>query len=328
MISHMAFIEMPKSFESYTPPNDNEVVMGEILAQEQLKPISFEPGGKVICEDEGGKKFFMKRCSDTERGFYTSVFPEIRLRQLPFATLQLPEFRNIVSRNQSFIFINYYEGNNYNSAWNEISSLGYGGRGIVPDFASRVVSVVKDFSMVDPKSLASFNLPMFSFDSWLQGNLPLISEALTRRDIVNDGHIERARELLDDSDLFSHSRIVLTNGDFYPRNLIDYPGNKVLVIDWEGRKDYVGDQRNVFFNYIENHIAFFFAHMWGNYAFQRRLLRDAAEKFNIRPRDMQAAVLIKSLEQCLIWPDDLARRQAETFVHALDIGFIDDLLRP
>lgn len=262
-----------------------------------------------------------------ERVFFTSVFPAIRLQKLPFSTLQLPEFRSIASGNQNYIFINYYEGNNYNSAWNEISSVGYGGRGIVPDFASRVVGVVKDFSMVDPKSLASFNLSMFNFDAWLQDNLPLIAEPLIRRDIVNDDHIKSVRKLLSDQDLFSHSRVVLTNGDFYPRNFIDYPGNKVVVIDWEGRKDYVGDQRNVFFNYIENHIAFFFAHMWGNYAFQRRLLREAAETFSLRARDVQAAVIIKSLEQSLIWPNDLARRQAETLVHALDISFIDDLLR-
>jgi len=325
----MTFSEMPRNFESYTPPNGNEAVLGEILMQEQLRPISFEPGGKVVCEDVDGKKFFMKKCSDTEHAFFDSVFPEIRLQQLPFATLQLPEFRNIASRNdQSFIFVNYYEGNNYNSAWNEISSVGYGGRGIIPDFASRVVGLVKDFSMVESKSLASFNLSTFNFDVWLQGNLPFIAELLTRRDIVNDDHIKRAGDLLSDQDLFSHSRIVLTNGDFYPRNFIDYPGGKVVVIDWEGRKDYIGDQRNVFFNYIENHTAFFFTHMWGNYAFQRRLLREASETFSLQARDVQAAVVIKSLEQCLIWPDDLARRQAETFVNALDIGFIDDLLRP
>lgn len=319
---------MPKSFESYVPPNADETIIGAILTEEHLKPISFEPGGKVVCEDDDGKRFFMKQCSDIERVFYTSVFPAIQLQKLSFVTLQLPEFRSIASGNRNYIFINYYKGNNYNSAWNEISSVGYGGRGVVPDFASRVVGLVKDFSMVHPKFLASYNLSTFNFDAWLHDNLPLISEALIRRDIVNVDHIKRVRELLSDPDLFRDSSIVLTNGDFYPRNLIDYPGNKVLVIDWEGRKDYVGDQRNVFFNYIENHIAFFFVHMWGNYAFQRRLLRESAETFGLRSRDVQAAVVIKSLEQSLIWPNDLARRQAETFVHALDIHFIENLIRP
>lgn len=334
----MSFSEMPKYYEVYSPPNIGLPIVTEILTQEKMYPVSSEIGGKIICADDAGCQFLMKRCSPTEKEIFTTILPAIKGQNLQFSTLELPEFRNIVSRNiqaenresektEDFIFMKHYDGKQFNNAWDEISSIGYGGRGIMPDFSKKIVNLISDFNLINTKSLAASNLSTFKLNDWRDINLPFIAEVLTKRGIVNQDQINSALKILNVPGLFTSSRMVLTNGDFYPRNLIELPEGKIVVVDWEGRKDYAGDQRNVFVNYIENHVAFFFIHMWGNYSFQRCLIKEASQKFSIRAEDLQAAVLMKSFEQCLIWPDDLARRQAETFVNALDINFIKDLVR-
>lgn len=335
----MSVLEMPKYYKVYSPPNIDLPVVNEILKQEELNLVISDIKDKIVCVDNEGCKFLMKRCSETERKIYTSILPIIREQNLPFSILELPEFRSIVPANnrietstsekaQNYIFIKYYNGKKFNNSWDEISSVGYGGRGIVPTFSKKILNLIDDFALINIQSLLFSDLSTFKFTDWKNINLPFITEVLSKRNIVNKDQISKALKVLGASDIFSDSRMVLTNGDFYPRNLIELFSGKIVVIDWEGRKDYLGDQRNVLINYIENHLAFFFIHMWGNYSFQRGLVREASQKFDIRAENMQAAILMKSFEQCLIWPDDLARRQAEIFVNALDINFIKDLIRP
>lgn len=340
---------MPRAFEELGSTNFNLPLIFEVLNKENLKPISPEiGGGKIVCEDIGGNQFLMKNCGHTEKIIFTNVLPAIRQQNLPFRRLQLPELRNIVSKkfqqnniqkDQDFIFLKYYDETRFNDKWNEISALGYGGRGLDISVAEKIVDLIADFSLIDVPSLSIFNLPTFDYAIWKKQNLPYIANILIGRSIIDQSHIDKALSIFSFPNLFQHSKMILTNGDFYPRNLIELPDGKIAIIDWESRQDYefeittngtvqnLVDQRNVPINYLENHLAFFFIHMWGNYAFQRHLIKSATKKFNLSSEDLQSAILIKSIEQALIWPDDLSRRQAEIFVNALETNFIKDLMR-
>ena len=87
--------------------------------------------------------------------------------------------------------------------------------------------------------------------------------------------------------------------------------------------------RNAFVNYLENHAAFLFVHMWGNYAFGKKLTKQLVERFKIEPRNLQAALLIKAMEQAYLWRGiwpTLPVDQAQILVNALDEQYIKDLI--
>lgn len=323
-------------------------IIFEILEAENLKPLSAHEGDKLTCVDSNGNKYFMKDCRGIEGKVFETVFPLIRQQNLQFRRLQLPEHRNIVSRQitedgvqkqRDFIFINHYTGTTFNSSWNETSPVGYGGRGINISMAEKVVGLLEDFSLIDTALLNTFSLPTFSFTDWKSKNLPLKADNLIKANIVTQDQIDQATSILSSSTLFQSSNMIFTNGDFYPRNFIELPAGKIVVIDWEGREDYKAtvtidnipqtftSQRNALINYLENHAAFFFVHMWGNYSVQKDFIKKVTQKFNLSVENLQAAIIIKSLEQALAFGGSfLALRQAEIFVNALGINYIRDLL--
>jgi len=67
--------------------------------------------------------------------------------------------------------------------------------------------------------------------------------------------------------------------------------------------------------------------MWGNTLFQSNLIKEAGRRFGLTAENLQAAILIKSLEQSMIWPDEVASHQIEIFNNALDISFVRNLLK-
>ncbi len=345
-----AFYEdMPLAFEKSNQEGIDDPYISEVLAEKGLKLILSDVGaGKAVCEDATGERFLMKYSSDVEKVMLFKVLPTIEKQNLPFRVLQLPELVTILrksydqegtAKQPDFIFMKHIDGSKFNNRWDEVSSLGYGGRGVETDFATKVIDLIVDLSLIDTSSEDLFGLSTFDFDRWKKQNFPFLAEILLKRKLINQKHIDKASSILSSSSLFDGSKKILTNGDFYPRNLIELPNGKIAIVDWEGRQDYdfedkkggltqrVMDQRNSFINFVENHVAFFYIHMWGNPDFQRKFIRDASQKFGFTTENLQAAILIKSLEQALIWPDDLAGIQIETFMKVLDINFVKDLMK-
>lgn len=326
------YVEMPAAFESLSQEAVNDSNISEVLVQKSLQLIPSNVGvGRAVCADADGNRLLVKYGSETEKIMYGQVLPAIRERNLAFKVLQFPELVSVTTKEQqNFLFIKHIDGTKFNDTWDEISILGYGGKGMKVDFANRVVDLVEDLSLIETSVLAKFDLSTFDFEKWKSQNLPFLSEILIKRGIITQSHIDEALKILSTTNLFASSRMILTNGDFYPRNLIELSDGKIAIVDWEGRQDYdidgLVDQRNSFINYIENHIAFFFIHMWGNFLFQRTLIKEAAQRFGLTVENLQAAILIKSLEQSMIWPDDVANHEIEIFTNTLDINFVKDLL--
>ena len=333
------FEEMPTVFEKYNPRGVEDPNISETLIEKGLRLTTHNiEVGKVICENTDGELFLVKYTSNTEEIMLAKVLPAIEKQDLPFQVLQFPKLAFVVRKNdKDLIFIKQIEGSNFNDKWDEASNFGYGGKGIKPDFTARVVDLLVDLSLINTSFLETFGLLTFDFDRWKKQNLPFLTEILVKRKLIDQEYIDRAVDILSRDDIFKNSRMILTNGDFYPRNLIELPSGKIALVDWEGRQDYafldqeesskqeVIDQRNAFVNFVENHIAFFYIHMWGNPDFQKKFIHSASQRFNLTEEKLQAAILIKSLEQALIWPDDLANIQIDTFVKVLDINSIRDL---
>jgi len=169
-----------------------------------------------------------------------------------------------------------------------------------------------------------------------------MKQGLLQKKILSEEQVEKIKNILNSDGIFTHSNMILTNGDFYPRNFIELADGKIVVVDWEGRIDYkqpiqVGDnnkvfkgQRNAFVNYIENHVAFLFVHMWGNYSYRRSFLKKASDSFELSSSDLQAALIIKAMEQSYSWKDTklsyLAVDQAQILIDSLDIRYIEDMI--
>lgn len=340
---------MPSVFKKSSQEEVSDPQISEILTAEGLKIVlpNIEVG-KAVCENTSGERFFIKYSSNAEETMYVNVLPAIEKQKLPFRVLQLPELVTIIRKSfdqngsikqQDFIITKYVDGIMFNDRWDEVSTSGYGGKGIRLDFATRVVDLVTDLSLINTSLLDMFTPSTFDFSKWKKQNLPFLSEILIKRKLIDQGYINKALSILSSNGLFENSQMILTNGDFYPRNFIELPNGKITIVDWEGRQDYdfvdqeenlvqrVVDQRNAFVNFVENHIAFFCIHMWGNPDFQRKFIHGVSRIFDFTAENLQAAILIKSLEQALIWPDDLARIQMGIFVKTLDIGFVRNLMK-
>jgi len=323
----------------------------EVLVEEGLKPIDVLGGNKLVCSDTFGSKFVLKECRGMEENIFTNVFPKIQKSAHAFEILELPKHKKVIKKvvgkdnNQQefkYILINYYEGKFYNKSWNEYYPDSLGGRGVGDDLAIKSVGLVKDFSLINVESLSELGLLEFDFERWKAKNFPLMEKGLLEKKVLSEKQIERIENILTVEGLFSKSKKILTNGDFYPRNFIELENGKVVVIDWEGRVDYERDiqvegvpetfqgQRNVFINYIENHVAFLFVHMWGNYSFRRKLLKKAAETFALSTSDLQVALIIKAMEQSFLWKDIAATHltidQAQILVNSLDIQYVKDMV--
>lgn len=313
-------------------PNPHKALFLNILNREKLNLIEPKIGRNyAVCQDSKGSKLFFKLCSNTEMKVITKLFPLIRKLGLQFEILELPDFtKTIQSNHLNFIIYPYFDGKRFNDEWSETKPTSGGGRGLDPNMANKVIDLMADLSLVDVSMFGNFDLPTFRFMDWKNQNLPFISEILIERNIVSQDQISKAKSILASRHLFENSKPIITNGDFYPRNLIEKSDGKLIIIDWESKQDYAEqdrtDMRTALVNYLENHIAFFFIHMWGNYRFQKSLISGSVKRFNLCAENLQAGILVKSLEQALIWSDDLARRQIEIFVNALDIGFVKDLM--
>ena len=323
----------------------------EVLSEEDLKPVRVAPNGNLICVNNDIQKYLLKECGDIEEKIFSQALPEIEGMNLDFKTLLLPEHLKVVTKNveseenkefRKFILINYYDGTNFNKKWNEALPDSYGGRGVDLSINDKVAGLLEDFSLIDINLLNNLDLLTFDLRKWIAKNLPFKAEKLIKKRIITKDQADKARSILESKEVFQGSKMIFTNGDFYPRNFIELSNGRIVVIDWEGREDYrvsvefdgivedmVG-QRNAFINYLENHASFFFVHMWGNYKVQRSFLKLAAEKFDLSIINLQAALIIKSLEQALHflpWSEYLAVRQAEIFVNSLEKEYVEDLLK-
>ncbi|HYK08636.1 MAG TPA: hypothetical protein VEW42_04025 [Candidatus Eisenbacteria bacterium] len=316
----------------------------ELLKAENLTALEVN-GENLVCANSSGEKFLMKESRGTEEQVYVDVFPVIERMNLQFGRLELPKHSKVVTKTlngkrRKIIFLNYYEGVRFNDTWNEGTPEGYGGRAIDISLADKVVEILEDFAKIDTTQLISFSLPTFNFTNWKSLNFPHKAQSLTQHGILTQSQVQKLQSVIDNTIAFQNSLTIFTNGDFYPRNFIDLPTGKLLVIDWEGRLDYelqvnnngvvqnFPGQRNALINYLENHLAFFFVHMWGNYPIQRKVMKSAFQKFNLNKESLQIGIIIKSLEQSHAFIGSyLAVRLAEMAINAMDMNYIEDLVR-
>lgn len=112
--------------------------------------------------------------------------------------------------------------------------------------------------------------------------------------------------------------MIVNNGDFYPRNLIVQPDGRIVILDWE-----TCNPNSPFHtvDHPENVAAVFYAHMWGNPAWQAAYRDALHQRFGFSPASFAKGVLTGALELASMWLNDtdlhLAATQAATIASML-----------
>ena len=242
---------------------------------------------------------FQKTVSSTEEFLVcTALLPAIRERYGPaFALLEIPEvLRSDGSVGQhGAVYFRHYDGETYNDKWNEEN----GGSLLGTELSSEMVQLLEDLQKIDVDWLLSqdpvgekVRQSAFNFQGWLLSFQGQKTEAVSMGISANE--FTQAEEFITGG--FQLTRCIVSNGDFYPRNLIKLP-NRVVLVDWAYWLGY----RICFVDYLVNVAAFAFIHMWGNGLWQKEFVRHLRETLDVKLDDLRKAVLMKSFEQAIFW---------------------------
>jgi hypothetical protein len=260
---------------------------------------------------------FPKAVSSIEE-FHVSIglLPAIRRRYCSsFKLLEIPEvLRSEGGVGRLAVYFRNYDGERYNERWNE----GNGGAPLGTEVSAEMVQIIKDLRQIDVDWLLSVHpvgekvrQSAFDLQVWLSSFQKCKTQALSLG--ISDSECTQAGEFIRSG--FQLTRRIVSNGDFYPRNLIKTPTRMVLV-DW----GYWQGHRACFVDYLVNVAAFAYIHMWGNGLWQREFVRLLRETLDIQLDDLRKAVLIKSFEQAMFWINlpQLAQVQVTLFKTALN----------
>ncbi len=242
---------------------------------------------------------FPKPAGSTEEFLVcTELLPAIRKRYATtFALLEIPEvLRSDGSVGQhGTVYFRDYGGETYNARWSEHN----GGAALGTELSSEMVRLLEDFQRIDVDWLPSLHpigesakASAFDLQGWLLSFQQQETQALSMGISANE--FAQAEEFIRAG--FQFPCRIVSNGDFYPRNLIKLPG-RMVVVDW----GYWTGYRACFVDYIVNVAAFAFIHMWGNGLWQKEFVRHLRETFDIKVDDLRKAILIKSFEQARFW---------------------------
>jgi hypothetical protein len=245
----------------------------------------------------------------------TELLPAVRERYGPtFGLLEIPEVLRS-NRNDGTIYFQHYGEQRYNDKWNEQD----GGSLLGTELSSEMVDLLEDLQTVDIDWLLSQHsvgrtVRQSAFDllGWLLSFRERESRAISMG--IPAVELAQAEEFVKSG--FQSKHRIVSNGDFYPRNLIKLP-HRMALVDW----GYWPGYRACFVDYLANVAVFAFIHMWGNRLWQREFVRHFRETFGITLDDLRKAVLIKSFEQALFFQEcgrpDLVPPQVNHFRMAL-----------
>lgn len=289
-------------------------------------------------DENTGCEYLMKKLNSTEEKVYLEVFPRIMKMNIDFNVLQFPqvfqtgnqivvndEGKKIADLNNRVIFVKNESGIRFNDQWNEApNNPSYGGKTMSSDLAIKSINLLEDFSQIDLTKLYDLNLRRFDFETWKSKSLPQRIEWLKTTKNLSDENISVLGNIMDS---YKNSKIpneMITNGDFYPRNFIQLPDGKIVVIDWESQ-----DERTSLINTAEFHVAFMYIHMWGNPQFQKALIKEGIKRLSLDTVNLQVAILSRALDQwigCGWFNIPAGNEIKQILIAALDPNFIKRFL--
>lgn len=296
----------------------------KFLASKNLEKVRAFKTGVYLCKYKNGRRVVVKKARGKEAQVYLLLRNKLaNLYNKKMRLLKLP--RPIyVDTKTGWIILPYYEGRKYNQIWEEENK---GGALMGLELSRELAHVLCEFTKVETKAVVNFckkhQIEKFKFDfeDWYKLFNQNI-EKFKQAGLLSDYEIIKAKGILKSD--FQNSRMIFSNGDFYPRNFIRTK-DKLIALDWQTwDKNY----RVCLIDYWENVLAFGYIHMWANNPWQAEYLKEIQKYFKLEKDNFQKALLIKSFEQALFWfhKPDLQEDQLFIFRNALDKEYIEYLI--
>jgi aminoglycoside phosphotransferase (APT) family kinase protein len=232
-----------------------------------------------------------------------------------FTTLLLPTAITI-DPVRRLLVLPHYDGEDLAARWDEAD----GGALLSPGLAATIPAILQDLARIDTKCattdpvLSKTPGLVFDHDAALARSAG-IARQLTRAGLLTREDCAQAERLLAHQ---QRTPMIVNNGDFYPRNLIVQPSGRIVIIDWE---TYNLNSPFHTVDHPENVAAVFYAHMWGNPAWQAAYRNALHQRLGFSPASFAKGVVIGALELANMWMNDtdlhLAAIQAPTITSML-----------
>jgi hypothetical protein len=221
-----------------------------------------------------------------------------------FTTLLLPTAITI-DPVRRLLVLPHYNGEDLAARWDETD----GGALLSPGLAAAIPAIVEDLARIDTACVTTdpvlSKIPglVFDHDAALARSAG-IARQLTRAGLLTREDCAQAERLLAHQ---QRTPMIVNNGDFYPRNLIVQPSGRIVIIDWE-----TCNPNSPFHtvDHPENVAAVFYAHMWGNPAWQAACRNALHQRLGFSPASFAKGVVIAALELANMSMNDTDRHLA------------------
>jgi hypothetical protein len=271
-------------------------------------------------------KTYIKKAGVGEIEIYLHVLNPIAAKyNHALSSLVLPTALSINIEEQT-LELPFYDGQTFNELWNKST----GGSLLGLDLSSEAARVLNDLAIIDITAILSNEalkkIPKLIYDQETHVyELGATLKKFNDSGVLNRAEADQAIELLKRP--YASPRI-FNNGDFYPRNFIRTPEQKIVLIDWE-----TWNAHSPFYivDHVENVAAVCFVHMWNNRIWQEKYVDELRSFFPLRKADFQKAILIKSLELAKFWfrpggQNELCENQIAIFRNALNDEYMMNLM--
>jgi aminoglycoside phosphotransferase (APT) family kinase protein len=210
-----------------------------------------------------------------------------------------------VDPSRGLLVLPHYDGDDLAARWSETD----GGALLATALAAGIAAVLEDLAGIDTACVTEdpvlSKIPGIAFDyAAARTRSAGIARQLTRAGLLSREDCARAEQLLGHH---QHTPMIFNNGDFYPRNLIVRPGGRIVIIDWE---TYNAHSPFHTIDHPENVAAVFYAHMWGNPAWQDAYRAALNQRFAFSQTSFAKGVVTQALELANMWLNDTDLRLA------------------
>jgi aminoglycoside phosphotransferase (APT) family kinase protein len=232
-----------------------------------------------------------------------------------FTTVLLPA-AIIIDPARRLLILPHYDGDDLATRWHESD----GGARLGPRLAAAIPAVLADLARIDTTRATTdpvlSQIPGLVFEHTAAlARSAGIARNLTRAGLLSPGQCAQAERLLA---YHQQTPMIVNNGDFYPRNLIVQRTGRIVIIDWE---TYNPNSPFHTIDHPENVAAVFYAHMWGNPAWQAIYRNALSARFGFIAASFAKGVVIAALELANMSLNEadrhLAVAQASTITHML-----------
>ena len=172
-----------------------------------------------------------------------------------------------------------------------------------PAWPAAVPAVLEDLARVNTATvttdpvLSAIPSLVFDHDAALTRSAG-IARQLTRAGLLTRDDRAQAGRLLAHQ---QHTPMIVNNSDFYPRNLMVQQAGRIVIIDWE---TYNPNSPFHTVDHPENVAAVFYAHMWGNPAWQAAYRSALDQRLGFSGGQLRQRWVIRHLELANMWMND------------------------